>query len=275
MPQIFNDAVMTTGGAALLNKAIAGNCKLQFTRMAAGNGTYTDAQKTIIELQKLTALKSQKQSFALSSIAVETTTSVKATAVFTNTNLTTAYNINEMGLFAQEEGVSGTEVLYSVAVVSESSGEIMPIGNGKNPVRIIQSWAVTVSNSATVTLDLLSDDAFALASEVGQLKDLNNTDKSTIVAAINDVRNAAYEVNTDVSMTNSLAYPFNNSLKTIQITPQKVSTDYMVIPEVLSATGGPVGFINITDKLLNGFKIAYTGSASSATIRCHITGGNS
>lgn len=38
MPQIFNDAVMTNDGKALLSREIAGECMIQITRMAAGNG---------------------------------------------------------------------------------------------------------------------------------------------------------------------------------------------------------------------------------------------
>lgn len=76
------------------------------------------------------------------------------------------------------------------------------------------------------------------------------------------------------NLTNSLAYPFNNSKKTITFPAElfRNSTDYAVVPEVISSDG-MVGDIEITDKLLNGFKIAYTGSAKSATIRIYIKGG--
>ena len=273
MPQIFNDAVMTNGGAALLNKAIAGDCTIQITRMALGDGTYTAEEKTILALQQRTALKSLKQSATLSSLAIETATSVKATAVFSNESLAAAYHMNEIGIYAQEYGEPSTEVLYSVAVVGGEEGEIMPISNGTTPVRIIQSWIVTVSNSAEVTINLLSDDAFALSADMGLLNNLDTDVRTTVVAALNWVAHNTIPLVIDKTLTNTLAYPFNDSQATVQISPERSNTNYRVDVEILNVTGGGVGDIEITDKLVNGFKIAYTGAASSVSVRCHVLGG--
>ena len=273
MPQIFNDAVMTDDGAALLNKAIAGECEIQITRMALGNGTYTAEEKTILALQQMEDLKSQKQTVVLSSLAVETATSVKATAVFSNEGLAEAYHMNEIGLFAQEAGDPNTEILYSIAVVSGSEGEIMPISNGTTPVRIIQSWVVTVSNSASVTINLQSDDAFALAADMGLLNHLDTGVKASVVAALNWVSNNTIPLVIDETLTNSQLYPFNDSQTTLQISPVRDNTNYRVDVEVLSKTGGGIGDIEITDKLVNGFKIAYTGAATQVSVRCHVVGG--
>lgn len=77
----------------------------------------------------------------------------------------------------------------------------------------------------------------------------------------------------DVNMTNSQAFPFNNSVTTVQITEQRNTADYYVLPEVLSSSDDNIGEFKITDKLLNGFKIAYSGSASAVSVRCHVIGG--
>ena len=74
-----------------------------------------------------------------------------------------------------------------------------------------------------------------------------------------------------VEMTNSLVYPFNNSKKTVSIETRD-DTDYRVEVEVQGATGN-VGDIYITDKTVNTFKIQYTGSATSVTVKCFVTGG--
>ena len=76
----------------------------------------------------------------------------------------------------------------------------------------------------------------------------------------------------DVAMTNTMTYPHNNSRQTVSLSAYRNNKDYYVIPEVLSRSG-TVGDIEITDKLVNGFKIAYTGAATAATIRCHVIGG--
>ena len=76
-----------------------------------------------------------------------------------------------------------------------------------------------------------------------------------------------------VTLTNTQTYPFNNSKKTVSLGITRNTKDYSVIVEVLSKTGAGVGDIEITDKLTNGFKIAYTGAASSVTVNCIVQGG--
>ncbi len=187
MPQIFKNAVMTDAGRELLSRETAGECMLQITRMAIGSGIYTSGEKKKEMLQKLTMLKDEKQSVEISAIKRRDKTSIVVTATFTNDDTETAYNINEIGLFAQEKGEQGTEVLYSIAVSSEELGEVMPVGKGKDPIRIVQDWIVTVSDSANVTIQALTDGAFALAGQVGNIDDLQTEAKESIVDAVNEL----------------------------------------------------------------------------------------
>lgn len=75
-----------------------------------------------------------------------------------------------------------------------------------------------------------------------------------------------------VTLTNSLSYPFNNSVKTISLSATRTTTNYTVEVEVLEHSGD-VGDILISDKLLNGFKVRFDGSALSATVKLIIKGG--
>ena len=77
----------------------------------------------------------------------------------------------------------------------------------------------------------------------------------------------------EATLTNSQVYPHNNSTKTLQIVTPRNTKDYTITVEVVSVTGGAVGDFEISDKLLNGFKIKYTGSASSVAVRCYVRGG--
>lgn len=74
------------------------------------------------------------------------------------------------------------------------------------------------------------------------------------------------------SLTNSLAFPFNNSVKSVALSKSQNTTNYIVMAEVSSYVGN-VGEVVISDKLVNGFKIAYTGSAQSATVKYIVIGG--
>ena len=73
-------------------------------------------------------------------------------------------------------------------------------------------------------------------------------------------------------MTNSGIYPFNNSRITIPLPKACENVNYIISAEVISFNGN-VGEVDITDKLTNGFKAAYTGSAPFATVKFTIIGG--
>ena len=76
--------------------------------------------------------------------------------------------------------------------------------------------------------------------------------------------------------TNTQKYPFNNSQKTIALSGANVRTtkDYTVEYEVVSIEGGCLGDVIVSDKMLNGFKVEYTGSATAVTLKLYVRGGN-
>lgn len=76
-----------------------------------------------------------------------------------------------------------------------------------------------------------------------------------------------------VTLTNSQSYPFNNSKKTVALSKSRNMQNYTVDVEVTSSAGGGVGEIRITDKLVNGFKIEFSGAATSVTVICTVRGG--
>lgn len=76
----------------------------------------------------------------------------------------------------------------------------------------------------------------------------------------------------EVALTNSQEYPFNNSGKTMALTHERDTLAYQVGVEVVKADG-LVGDVEVYDKALNGFKLRYTGSARSVTLRYYVRGG--
>lgn len=179
MPQLFNHAVLTNGGANLMIKAHAGTCGIAFTRLVIGDGHYEDAEKTLEEMQRMSALKSARASFALNGIEIYSEHSVKVTALITNFNPSThetliseGFFINEMGLYAKEaDGDDGTEVLYSIVTTAADNGDFMPPYNGYFPAQIIQDFYVTVGNSAEVVLEACND-SVALTKDVQEIRSI-------------------------------------------------------------------------------------------------------
>lgn len=74
-----------------------------------------------------------------------------------------------------------------------------------------------------------------------------------------------------VQLTNSSEYPFNNSRKSVSLSASRNSNDYIVVTEVVSAAGN-VGEIVVSEKLKNGFKLEFTGSAISVTVNYTVIG---
>ena len=186
--QPFNRAIMTDAGSSLFMRAQAGELKIQFTKVAVGDGTYSEEERKIASQQIQTELKSQKNSYPLSKIEVVSDHSVKVTAIITNYDplseapiVENGYYINEMGLFAKEYGSEDdeTEILYSIAIVQSETGDFMPPYDGNNPAQIIQEYYATVSNSEDVTIET-GKGAVALAEDVEKLKALDFDDSGEI-----------------------------------------------------------------------------------------------
>ncbi len=74
-------------------------------------------------------------------------------------------------------------------------------------------------------------------------------------------------------LTNNQSYPFNNSKATVSMTKLRDTTNYRVAVEVESVVGGFAGDIKVTEKALNGFKIEFSGSATSVTLKLYVQGG--
>lgn len=75
-----------------------------------------------------------------------------------------------------------------------------------------------------------------------------------------------------VTLTNTLEFPFNDSQESVALESPLPDTNYAVIAQITSSSGN-AGEVEVSDKLINGFKLAYTGSASSAVVDYIVIGG--
>ena len=74
-----------------------------------------------------------------------------------------------------------------------------------------------------------------------------------------------------ITLSNNELYPFNNSQQTIAL-KHRTNSNYIVLTGIESAMGN-AGKIEVSEQLNNGFKIKFTGSASSITVKYKILGG--
>ena len=100
------------------------------------------------------------------------------------------------------------------------------------------------------------------------------SDNDAAIALLNTWKDKCDTVLTGtVTLTNSLMFPFNNSKKSVALSQSLNNADYGVV--ILSATAeeGNIGEIEVSERLVNGFKMAHTGSASSVAVTYAVIGG--
>lgn len=141
---MFNTAVVTAKGQALLTKTLAGTCKVGFTRIAL-----SDAQLTG-DLSSLTELTQIRQSEPVYQLSVKNDTTVSCEVAFTNEKLQTGYYVRAIGLYAKDPDEG--EILYSISTADESiaSADWMPPFIGKGVISYIVDVVTTVANSSEV-----------------------------------------------------------------------------------------------------------------------------
>ena len=74
------------------------------------------------------------------------------------------------------------------------------------------------------------------------------------------------------TLTNTKRFPFNDSKSSVSLAKTQKNTKYVIIAEP-STVAGNIGDINVSDRLTNGFKLAFTGSAKSVTVKYYVIGG--
>lgn len=193
MASQFAKAVTTSLGRILMAESISEEKAIEFTSVKTGNGVYDAAEKTTAALETRTALKSEKQSFAVSGIRHLSDYVAKITSVLSNEELEEAYNWNEVGVYAKLEDSEDDPVLYSIAVVAEGSGTEIPAHSSTTVLNISQSFYLQISNTANATI-LVNHDVCALLEYVGLNSDLETDATETLVAAINEINKTVREI---------------------------------------------------------------------------------
>lgn len=143
-------------------------------------------------------------------------------------------------------------------VVENADGTITLIPAGK----VVQQG----TNMSAVNFNNMESGIFAA--------NIASMEAMQLIRLFSDKTAALEGVLLETELTNSQKYPFNNSVKTLAFNSTAVrnNKNYTVIVEA-EAEDGFVGDIVVSDKMLNGFKIAFTGSAHKVKVKCYVQGG--
>lgn len=174
----FNKLTITNKGQALMAKLIAGKTTVEFTKVSSSTNVYTEAQ-----ILALTSLANIKQTVKISKITRTNNVAVQIEAAMENSNLTSGYNMNSIGLYAKDPDEG--EILYAVAsVATTDKGAYMPPFNGLSVSGAFLKLTTTVSNSNNVSLTV---DQAATAT-VGDIVDLQKqiSDLQAFIGYVDD-----------------------------------------------------------------------------------------
>ena len=174
----FNKLTITNKGQVLMAKLIAGKTTVEFTKVSSSTNVYTETQ-----ILALTSLANIKQTVKISKITRTNNVAVQIEAAMENSNLTSGYNMNSIGLYAKDPDEG--EILYAVAsVTTTDKGAYMPPFNGLSVSGAFLKLTTTVSNSNNVSLTV---DQAATAT-VGDIVDLQKqiSDLQAFIGYVDD-----------------------------------------------------------------------------------------
>lgn len=139
---IYNSAVITNTGQALLAQSVAGN-DLKFTTVKTSNYTYPSGTS----LADLTTLTGIKQSKNITGATVYNSRVIKVSAMVDNAGVTAEYSINTIGVYA----TIGTAAEQLFAVITAQEADKMPAFNSR-PYSYIYDLNMTMQGTANITV---------------------------------------------------------------------------------------------------------------------------
>ena len=153
MAGVFNEAVLTQKGLALLAKAQGGLTTITLTKASSGDGSYAEGEDPSVR----TELKSKKQEFQLETVSVWNSTNVLVKFIITNYidalhYLETGYYVKEIGIYATDPDEG--EILYAIATAVTNQWDYMPSSNNLIPSKIIIDMMIEVDNSANISISM-------------------------------------------------------------------------------------------------------------------------
>jgi hypothetical protein len=185
----FSKFMLTTGGMTLYAKAQQGK-QLHFTRVALGDGLLGGGS-----MVNRSALISERMSLLIDAVQlVNDSTNAAVIATLSNVGLLDGFIAREAGVFAEDPDTH-QEILYLYAHAG-TEGEPIPDGNSGTLVYERLKIIITLENTGSVSFEASGNPLYLSAEDVepiiqayvGDLNELNTSQKSDVVGAVNEVK---------------------------------------------------------------------------------------
>lgn len=153
----WNNTTKTLAGLALDQALLSGDSPLKLTKAKSGKGKVNATQ-----LASQTDVSDPVQELSLKDAIFYTDdTSVTIPVTLSNSGLQTAYDLYQVGIYAQ--GTDGSDVLYILAQTDETNGEEVPSEAESPGFTIDWNFAINNANSNDVEVTLNESDKITLA----------------------------------------------------------------------------------------------------------------
>lgn len=74
------------------------------------------------------------------------------------------------------------------------------------------------------------------------------------------------------TLHNTKKFPFNDSKQTLALANRQRNQEYVILAEATTVAGN-IGEITVSDKAVNGFKMAFSGGAKEVAVKYYVIGG--
>ena len=197
--------ILTNAANELIPKILNGKT-LNFTRMAVGDGFSYDT--TVARGFK--TLANEVLSIDITKNEILTSSSVRITSAFKNTDVQKEFYYREVGLYAQDPD-TGEEVLYAYGNRNDAAELITPTGSNVVTKQLI--FIIAVGDSANVTFNVNAD-VYALQSDMLNVQE--NLKQFETGKANKDLSNTGMITNCLLEVPQRIKYELKDGVLTIK-----------------------------------------------------------
>lgn len=261
----YNGAVITTAGQNVISQAISGT-ELTWLTMK----TSSTAIPAGTNVETLTTLSGIEQTSNITDATVYGNNVLQLSARFSNTNISTAYYIQTVGIYGQLAG--GSETL--IAVMTAVTPDEMPVYDPDAPSAFIFNVQITVQNAESVTMTV-NDTGTATVADLNRKVDIQSGNISNTVVTTITTSSASYPSIAEGDTVAVAAGKVNKNLSDLgsnKLDKTGDAADAKIGSSTASTASYPVPAANDTFKVILGKIIKFFADIKAAYTNVSVSG---
>lgn len=263
----YNGAVITTAGQNVISQAISGT-ELTWLTMK----TSSTAIPAGTNVETLTTLSGIEQTSNITDATVYGNNVLQLSARFSNTNISTAYYIQTVGIYGQLAG--GSETL--IAVMTAVTPDEMPVYDPDAPSAFIFNTQITVQNAESVVMTV-NDTGTATVADLNRKVDIQSGNISNTVVTTITTSSASYPSIAEGDTVAVAAGKVNKNLSDLgsnKLDKTGDAADAKIGSSTASTASYPVPAANDTFKVILGKIIKFFADIKAAYTNVSVSGKN-